>query len=105
MSRPQDEAHKTELLNFLSAYENDHIVILLTGMGLKMKGIYKLDMTGDVMAVRVWGAGPHRIRHDDVGAFWKYISGTKTFDQITTKHFTQTTDCISLTRAAEPKAW
>jgi hypothetical protein len=103
MEAPQFEAQRRELIQFLKNFENDRFILLVTGMGMKLKGVYRLDGDGD--AVKIWGAGPGRIGDADVDKYLKYVSAAKELQAIPTKHFTQTTDACSLKRAVEPRHW
>ncbi|OHT03235.1 hypothetical protein TRFO_29422 [Tritrichomonas foetus] len=104
MPAPQQDIQKNKLLNFLKTYENSRLIVLMTVMGLKMKAIYKM-ITEDSDIEKIWGNGPTKISQNDVGQFYKYFTGTKKFETIPTKHFTQTTDGICLKRKIEPRNW
>jgi hypothetical protein len=105
MPSPQLDLQKAQLLNFLQAYENDRLILLMTSLTLKMKAVYRLESIGDPTVVKIWGVGPQKITEKDVGTYWKYESGSKQIEPIPTRHFTQTTDCVSLKRAIEPRNW
>jgi hypothetical protein len=64
-----------------------------------------MEHGGDTTVVKVWGVGPQNLTEKDVGIYWKYICGSKQFEPIPSKHFTQTTDCVTLKRAIEPRNW
>lgn len=104
MPSPQYDVKRNQLISFLQGFPNDRLLILMAVMGLKMKGIYKMDKS-KVSATKIWGSGPQNISEKDVGTFWKYITGTKTLEPIPTRHFTQTTDALCLKRTLEPRNW
>jgi hypothetical protein len=105
MPSPQLELQKSQLINFLQGYEHDRLILLMTSLTLKMKAAYRMELTNDTTIVKIWGVGPQKITEKDVGTYWKYESGSKQIEPIPTRHFTQTTDCVSLKRAIEPRNW
>lgn len=104
MPSPQQDLEKKKLLEYLRTYKDCRLIVLLTTMGQKIKAIYKMDSVDSDIS-KVWGNGPHVISQNDVGVYFKYITGTKKFEQIPTKHLTQTTDALSLKRKIEPRNW
>ena len=66
----------------------------------KFKGIYILANDGN-MAEKLWGKGPNNVQNDDVSILYKYSDGEKSFDVISSKGFTQTTDGFSLVNTLE----
>jgi hypothetical protein len=105
MPAPQFDLQKKQLLTFLKSYVTERLIILMSSIGLKMKGIYILEGSIEVTAGKIWGVGPQRVTEQDVGIYWKYLTGVKHFEPIPTKHFTQTTDCVCLKRTLEPRNW
>jgi hypothetical protein len=105
MPAPQLDLQKNRLIARLKQYADDRLIILMSCIGLKMKGIYILQGSDEVTAGKIWGAGPQRVTEGDVGTYWKYLTGSKHFDPIPAKHFTQTTDCVCLKRVLEPRDW
>ena len=104
MPAPQQDLQKNKLLNYLKNFERFRLIVLMTVMGLKFKGVYKMvSENGEI--TRIWGNGPFKISESDVGVFYKYITGSKQFEEIPTRHFTQTTDAITLKRKIEPRNW
>ena len=104
MPSPQYDVKRSQLISFLQGYPNDRLMILMTTMGLKMKGVYRMDRS-KVTVSKIWGSGPQSISEKDVGTFWKYITGSKTLEPIPTRHYTQTTDALCLKRTLEPRNW
>jgi hypothetical protein len=103
MPSPALEAQKKQLIAFLRDFRRYRIVLLFTSLGLKMKGVYKME--GDGRVVEIWGAGPETIAERDVETYRKYMTRSKQLEAIPTKHFIQTTDCICIKTALEPRAW
>jgi hypothetical protein len=103
MPAPRLEGQRRMLIEFLRDYDRERLVLLLTAMGTRLKGVYLIDRDG--VTEKLWGAGPARVVEKDVESFWKYVSAAKQMEMIPTKYFTQTTDSICLKRPAEPKLW
>jgi hypothetical protein len=103
MPSPQLEAQRKQLIDLLKNFEKERVVLLFTGLGMKMKAVYRMER--DSTLRKIWGAGPAAITEDDVETFWKYITGAKQMERIPTKHFTQTTDCICLKAGIERRHW
>jgi hypothetical protein len=103
MPAPQLQTQKNRLITFLKDFERDRLMLLLSGMGRRMKGVYRMVKEGVVE--KIWGHGPHRIDESEVETFWKYATGTKKMEIVPTRHFTQTIDCICVKRRVEPRGW
>ena len=98
------EKQRNELIESLSGFPNDRILLLLTSIDQKFKGIYILDEDCQ-RATKFQGKGPTVISEPDIGRFLKFNTSTKSFDQFPSKTFTQTTDGICLKRSIEPQSW
>jgi 3'-phosphoadenosine 5'-phosphosulfate sulfotransferase len=105
MPSPQLEQERDHIIGLLNEFKDDHIFLLMSGFGMKMKAIYRMENCDDAAVLRIWGNGPEKVPETDVDVFLKYISASKTLEPIPTKHFTQTTDCFCLKRALEPRKW
>jgi hypothetical protein len=105
MPSPQLDLQKGQLINLLQTYENDRLILLMTSVTLTIKAVYRMERSGDTTIVKIWGVGPQKLTEKDIGTFWKYDFETKQIEPIPTRHFTQTTDCVSLKRAVEPRNW
>lgn len=104
MPQPKYKPVLNEIIDMLQDFKEERILLLMASRTRKFKGIYVL-ISDDLSAMKLWGQGPNDIKNQDVGAFYKYINGQKTFEQIATKSFTQTTDGFSMKKNLEKKTW
>lgn len=93
-----------ELEMIIDGFPGERLVFLVSSLERKLKGLYILDPEDDKIT-RIWGKGPTCIMGQDCGQFFKYDTSLKDFTIIPTRHYTQTTDAVSLKRTLEPQVW
>jgi hypothetical protein len=89
-------AARVTALADLDAYPGDHFVILLVRTSaLNYRGIYWWDEEGGHL-LRCSGTGPQVIVQTQVKCFFKFDSGSRSFNEIQTREFTNAMQAVTL---------
>ena len=73
------------------------LVLFGSEEALTFRGIYLRDPEAGVVE-KIFGLGPGEIDEREIVGFYKYNSGRKTFQKITSESLTSTTDAIAISK-------
>ncbi|KAI1286387.1 Patronin [Halotydeus destructor] len=86
---------KKLVLEAINGSDSKHFVILFRGAGLQFRSIYSYCPDREDV-VKLHGVGPKVVYNDMIDKFYKYNSGTKSFNVIQTKHMSVTIDAFTI---------
>jgi hypothetical protein len=69
MPSPQLEQERNQITRFLNEFKDDHLLLLMSGLGMKMKAIYHMENCGAAAVLKIWGNGPEKVPETDVDVF------------------------------------
>ncbi|RWS30210.1 calmodulin-regulated spectrin-associated protein 2-like protein [Leptotrombidium deliense] len=86
---------KKRVLEEINVSDSKHFVILFRGAGMQFRAIYSYNPDREEV-FKLYGTGPKTINNDMIDKFYKYNSGTKSFNEVQTKHLTVTIDAFTI---------
>ncbi|RWS27152.1 calmodulin-regulated spectrin-associated protein 2-like protein [Leptotrombidium deliense] len=92
---PANADARKRVLQEINSSESKHFIILFRGTGMQFRAIYSYN-TDREEVFKLYGTGPKVVNNDMIEKFYKYNSGTKSFNDFQTKNLTVTVDAITI---------